>query len=154
MPNFQRSKIYAIRSPSTDAVYVGSTTLQYLSSRLCNHRALYKTFWEGLSPWCSSYALLGYGDAYIELIEDYPCKSIDQLRKRENEVIKATANCCNSLAPFCEVNEIENSQYRANMAWRKRNREKVREWNREGQRRYREKLRAKKLTEKLSVPQV
>ena len=154
MPNFQRSKIYAIRSPSTDAVYVGSTTLQYLSSRLCNHRALYKTFWEGLSPWCSSYVLLGYGDAYVELIEDFPCKSIEELRKRENEVIKATANCCNSMTPFCEVNMIENSQYRANMAWRKRNVEKVREWNRNGQKRFRERMRAKKMAQEMSVPQV
>ena len=150
MPNFERSKIYAIKSPSTSAVYIGSTTEHYLSQRFGNHKAHYKLFWEGLTGWCASYYILGFDDSYIELIESYPCKSIDELRKREREVIMATKNCCNIMNPYLIVDDIEDSQYRANMAYRKRNVEKAREWNRKNQQAWRDRQKAKKLAQTIS----
>lgn len=60
MPNYELSKIYSIRSHQTDQIYVGSTT-QKLSERMAEHR--YK----------KGHILMNYSDAYIELIEAYPC---------------------------------------------------------------------------------
>lgn len=154
MPNFSRGKIYRISSPSTEFVYIGSTTKKYLSQRFGDHKSDYKRYWEGLASWCYSFMILGYGDATIELIEDYPCSNIDELRKKEREIIEKTPNCCNVALPVLIIDEMEQSLYKSNMAYRKRNKEKVREWNRRGQANYRARLLAKKTAQLLSAPQV
>ena len=46
MPNYHNSKIYKIWSPSTDMVYIGSTT-QSLALRLGGHVSTYKSFLHG-----------------------------------------------------------------------------------------------------------
>ena len=43
----------------------------------------------------SSKKVIEEGRAYIELLEDFPCERKEQLRKREGELIRATANCVN-----------------------------------------------------------
>lgn len=83
MPNFQQAKIYKLYSLSQPVdFYVGSTALEYLSSRLSGHRAsALKT------PGHKAYALfnnLGWKTVVIELIEHYPCNSRDELFAREH----------------------------------------------------------------------
>lgn len=87
MPNYKAGKIYAIRSHQTDLVYIGSTT-QPLSKRLAEHK--HKTKTKNIS----SKQLFSYEDVYIELIEDYPCETKEQLNRREGEIIRNT-NCVN-----------------------------------------------------------
>ena len=99
MPDYSLSKIYRIKSPSCDAVYVGATTQKYLSTRMKSHRASYKNWFNGKDNWCYSYLLLGFGDATIELIEEYPCNSKDQLAKREALIMNQTPNCVNRNTP-------------------------------------------------------
>lgn len=91
MPNYANSKIYAIRSNQTDKIYIGST-VQPLSVRMAQHRAEHKN---GRTDACSSTEIMQYADAYIELIEEIKCENKDQLRKREGEIIRNTANCVN-----------------------------------------------------------
>jgi hypothetical protein len=85
MPNFQNGKIYAIRSYQTEQVYVGSTT-QPLSVRMGKHRAP--------SNITSSRAIMRFPDAYIELIENYPCADKNELNRREGEFIRSM-DCVN-----------------------------------------------------------
>ena len=86
MPNYQNGKIYSIRSSSCpDLVYVGST-VRPLSERMSKHRS-------GTKP-CTSQQILELGDAYIELIENYPCSSVEELRRREGE-IQRSIDCVN-----------------------------------------------------------
>lgn len=75
MPNYQQGKIYSIRSLSRpDLIYIGST-IQPLSKRMGHHRTVKS---------CSSREITNIGDAYIELLENYPCNDIYALKSREN----------------------------------------------------------------------
>ncbi len=93
MPKYEDSKIYAIRSYKTDRVYIGSTT-QTLTKRFIQHK-------HDASKMllCKSKELFQYGDAYIELIENYPCKTLEELHKRETEIMKITPNLINKVMP-------------------------------------------------------
>ena len=87
MPDYQKSKIYCIRSPSTDMLYIGSTC-EKLCERMRGHRARYKSWKDGKKHYCYSYKILEFGDAYIELIEDFPCDNVEQKRAREQFYIR------------------------------------------------------------------
>ena len=76
-PNFANGKIYSIRSHQTDKIYIGSTT-QSLAVRLGGHKRMD----------CSSKEILLFDDAYIELIELFPCASKMALNLREGEIIR------------------------------------------------------------------
>jgi hypothetical protein len=93
MPNYSQGKIYSIRSYLTEDVYYGSTC-QKLSDRLAGHKKNYKRWLLnkelGIS---SSYRIFEKDiDAYIELLELYPCNSKIELHKREGEIIRV--NVC------------------------------------------------------------
>ena len=77
MPNFQNGKIYSIRSHQTDKIYIGSTT-QPLAVRFGGHKRMN----------CTSREILVFDDAYIELIELFPCASKMELNRREGEIIR------------------------------------------------------------------
>ena len=83
--NFQNGKIYAIRSHQTNKVYIGSTT-QTLAQRFGKHKHLTND--------CSSIQILVFNDAYIELLEEFPCVNKMQLNRREGELIRLN-NCVN-----------------------------------------------------------
>ena len=80
--DYANGKIYTIRSLSKpDLVYVGSTILS-LSQRFTGH----KTNFRKPIKWLSSFLVLEAGDAHIELLENYPCSNIKELRRREGHV--------------------------------------------------------------------
>jgi len=87
MPNYQNGKIYKIWAPSTDKVYIGSTCVS-LSQRLAKHREAMKLHTEGKYGFTTSYEILEYPDARIELVEYFPCNSKEELNARENECIR------------------------------------------------------------------
>src|SRR3990167_3714003 len=93
MVNYQNGKIYTIRSHKTDKVYVGSTT-QSLSCRLAEHRHDYNRYLAEKYSYVTSFEIIKLGDAYIELVEDVPCKNKEQLLRREGELIREM-NCIN-----------------------------------------------------------
>jgi hypothetical protein len=87
MPDYARGKIYTIRCRTDQTlIYVGSTT-QALSQRISEHRTDSKR---------KNYMILydkieefgGWSNWYIELYEDFPCNSLEQLLKREGEIIR------------------------------------------------------------------
>ena len=79
MPNFQNGKIYAIRSYLTEQIYIGSTT-QPLSVRFGEHKRHMD---------CSSREILNFNDAFIELLQEFPCANKMQLNKKEGEYIRS-----------------------------------------------------------------
>jgi len=85
MPDYKNGKIYTIRNKNDDKlIYVGSTCKKYLSDRMGNHRANSKK-----NPNSSFYDLVeNWNDWYIELYENFPCESKNELNKREGEVIR------------------------------------------------------------------
>ena len=85
--DYKNGKIYKILNNVDDNVYVGSTC-QTLSKRMAKHR-------ENINKKekcnCKLYKhMQQYGKEcfYIELIEEYPCETIEQLRKRAGEFIR------------------------------------------------------------------
>jgi len=70
---YKNSKIYEITSNNTDMVYVGSCCIT-LKKRLSDHKKKKN---------CSSKYILEFGDYNINLIEDYSCNNLDELRIRE-----------------------------------------------------------------------
>src|SRR2546430_243205 len=94
--NYQDGKIYAIRSYQTDSVYYGSTT-QTLTERLSLHKSDYKRYLNGNFHFITSFEILKYDDCYIELVEEYPCESKNELEKREGAVIKANNDAVNKV---------------------------------------------------------
>ena len=121
MPDYKNGKIYCIRSYLTDDVYIGSTTSP-LSTRMVSHRTKFKN-----GIYITSQEILKHGDAYIELVEDYPCDNKEQLHRREGQVIRATDKCVNKFiagrthAEWCHDNreaylQQKTEYYQANKA--------------------------------------
>ena len=96
MPDYQKTKIYCIRSPNTEMVYIGST-VQRLCERMTKHRARYKRWKDGKKHYSYCIKILEFGDAYIELIENFPCNNIEEQRAREGYYIRKNIKngfCC------------------------------------------------------------
>ena len=85
--DYKNGKIYCTRNNINDDIYVGSTT-QPLSKRMAKHRVDAKREIKMHSIFYSKVNELGIERFYIELLEDYPCESLKQLRKREGEFIR------------------------------------------------------------------
>ena len=94
MPEYSNSKIYKITSPSTEKIYIGSTT-QSLSYRLQNHIKIYKLYIDdNTKEYSSSNEILAYGDYEIILIAQFNFNNISELKKKKDEYIKANINIC------------------------------------------------------------
>ena len=150
--NYKNGKIYSIRSHQTDKIYIGSTT-QPLSKRLSAHKTHFRAYLDGKYHKITSFDIIEYGDAYIELLEECPCETKDQLHKREGECIRAEPNCINrcvagrSQKEYREQNtdklREKNKQYREQNTdklkeYRKQYRELNRDTINENQNKYRE----------------
>lgn len=90
---YQKAVIYTIRSFKTDKYYIGSTTSP-LYKRLYQHKQDYKRNKKGIFGKVSSSEILEFDDAYIELLEKFPCNSKMELERREGELIRQYKNDC------------------------------------------------------------
>lgn len=114
--DYANGKIYTIRSFETDKYYIGST-ISTLTKRLSEHKAKYK---RGRTD-CTSAEIIQYGDAYIELLEDFPCFKKDQLCKREGQLIREHKdNCVNKSIAGRTMKE-----------WRADNKEQILEYHKQ-----------------------
>lgn len=85
--DYTKGKIYQIVSSQTNEVYVGSTC-ETLSVRMAKHRCACKRYQKGMEEYVSSYELIRYDDARIELLSDFPCERREQLLAEEGKYIK------------------------------------------------------------------
>jgi hypothetical protein len=91
--NYSQGLIYAIRSYLTSKIYIGSTT-QELSKRMTHHRWNFKYWQTNGDKYLTSFEIIKYGDAYIELLEMCPCVNRMELERREGELIREN-DCVN-----------------------------------------------------------
>jgi hypothetical protein len=87
---YVNGQIYAIRSHQTEEIYIGSTT-QPLHKRFHEHKNNKRYY--------TSKEIIQYTDAYIELIENFPCNSKKELNRREGQHIRNAENCVNKRIP-------------------------------------------------------
>lgn len=157
MPNYQNGKIYKITGGGL--VYYGST-IQLLSQRLSGHKKNYKNFKKGKATNITSFQLLDFEDCCITLVELCPCNNKEELLARERFWIENNV-CVNKHIPlqthaeyyqkhkeeFAErqkkwreenlekCKEMDRKSYynriETSLAYREKNREKIREYARE-----------------------
>ena len=95
--SYSNGRIYCIRNNVNDDIYVGSTT-QPLSHRFQKHKCGLKNTSKNT---CSIYRKMneiGIENFYIELIEEYPCENIEQLRRKEGEWIRKVSTLNDQIA--------------------------------------------------------
>ena len=84
---YNTSKIYKISSTQCDKFYIGSTT-QTLNQRLSVHKSSYKRYAEkGIGSYTTSYEVVKYDDAIIELLKNVKCENKKDLDRIEGECI-------------------------------------------------------------------
>jgi len=128
MPNYQDGKIYVIKSYCTNNVYIGSTT-QTLIRRFKDHKYMLNHYRKTGERYHSSFKILEYKDAYIEIIEEYPCSSKKELCKREGQVIKATQFTVNSDMAGRTSKEWYQDNKERQKIYRKENKERIDAYN-------------------------
>ena len=113
MVNYQNGKIYKIENLGGNMCYIGSTTKDYLSKRMVQHRSLYKRWKDGK---CVSnisvfkmFEKYGLDQCRIVLIELVPCDTKDELLKREAHYIR-TLECVNKNQPIITKEERTEQQ--------------------------------------------
>ena len=82
--DYSNGKIYCIRNNVNDDIYRGSTT-QALSKRMVKHRSNVE------SKEANHYKLYQKNEVknfYIELVKDFPCETLEQLRAEEGKSIR------------------------------------------------------------------
>ena len=84
---YKNGKIYKIWSLETDEIYVGSTCCP-LYKRMFKHRESFRFGAKSHYKLYQEMERLGESSFRIELIEDYPCDSIDELHTREGHWIR------------------------------------------------------------------
>lgn len=84
--DYSKGKIYKILNTVNDDVYVGSTTIS-LSQRMAKHRWSAKTNTKHC-PLYQKIQELGIDKFYIELIENFPCSTKEELHAREGHFIR------------------------------------------------------------------
>ena len=98
-------KIYALKSPDTDKIYIGSTS-RSLTQRWNEHRADIR-YLQANNPKkaykkTTATEITKYGNAYIELIEEFKCNTREELLKREREIILNYPNSVNRADPITQ----------------------------------------------------
>jgi len=180
--NYQQAKIYCIKVNTEEEYlpYVGSSCKRLLSQRMNQHRDDYKKWKKGKHNFVSSFTLFekyGIENCFIELIELFPCKCNDELRKKEREHIEKM-KCINIVKrviiteeerveqkkeyaeinkeKFVECQKIYQQTHKKQIAEKKKeyaeiNKEKIVEYQKEWREEHKEKI-AEKAKEKYECP--
>ena len=129
---YASSKIYKVVDNAYTMCYYGSTTMQ-LSRRMAKHRTHYRLFGEGKFSRISVFDIFeahGVHNCKIELVEECPCESKEQLNQREGFHVRSN-ECVNKNIPGRTLAEwLEDTRdHRLQMAlsWQAANPEKVKE---------------------------
>ena len=127
MPDWSKGQIYKVTCGETGNVYIGST-VRSLKGRLSKHNTP--------SNRCETRHFI---NPKIELIEDYPCETRDELHWREREWIDKT-DCVNKYRPIVTREEHRERQNKSIKKYHEENRERIIEY----QKKYREENRERK----------
>ena len=123
--DYKKGQIYCIRSHQTNKIYIGST-ISPLYKRFYDHRC---------AKDCSAKEITQYSDAYIELVEEFPCNSKKELNRREGQHIRNAENCVNKRIEGRTKKEYENDNkekfHKYQQEYREDNKEKIDKYQQE-----------------------
>ena len=112
--DYKNGKIYVIRNSIDDDIYIGSSC-QPFCKRFQKHKDSLTTYKKDRKLY-SKMIELGKEQFYIELYEEYPCDNVEQLRRREGEIIRELKPILNKQVAGRTINE-----------WREDNKEHLQE---------------------------
>ena len=75
MVNHNNGKIYKLECLTTGLMYIGSTTKQYLSQRLVQHKSNYARYQAGKMYYVSSFDIIENDNYIMALIENVNCNA-------------------------------------------------------------------------------
>ena len=101
----QTGYIYSIRSYQTELIYIGST-FGKLRQRLFQHKYNFRQFNLKTYHYVSSYEIVKYDDAYVELVKTYEKVNKMELKMFEGEHIRNN-KCVNKKIEIEFTNKIE-----------------------------------------------
>ena len=140
MDKYQNGKIYKIVDTSFTKCYIGSTC-ESLSQRMARHRRHYKLYLKHPEKSMTSFYLfdeVGIENCKIYLIENYPCNSKEELRRREGFHIQSNecVNRCVAGRTAKEYKEYYNPKNKEKIKatlkqWYERNQEKQKQKSKE-----------------------
>ena len=97
---YRNGKVYKITDNAYTRCYIGSTC-ESLSQRMARHRKEYRNYLKGGKYFITSFNMFdefGIDNCLIELIENCPCDTVEELRKREGHY-KLSTDCVNKQTP-------------------------------------------------------
>ena len=121
--------IYKYLSPYSIQYYIGSfdNNVYTLNTREQLHKSNHNT--------CNSKVITNFGDAYIELIEEYECNTIQDLRKREQFFINQSKEQGHILAniknAYTSPEQKKQHKKELNKQWIINNKERKKELNKQ-----------------------
>ena len=127
--SYTNGRIYKVLNTIDDDIYVGSTC-QSLSKRMALHRSDAKKNKQN-TPFFMKMREHGVEHFYIELIEEFKCDTIEQLRQREGHYIREMGTLNKAIAGRSKKEyREENAEYlkEKKKEYIHDNIEKVREW--------------------------
>jgi hypothetical protein len=133
---YHTSKIYKISSPRCEKFYIGSTT-RTLKERLSRHKANYKIYIEkGIGSCLTSFKVVKFDDAIIELIKNVKCENRKDLDKIEGECIKEHHNrilnknvAGRTMKEYKEVNKDKIKEQQKE--WYEAHKNEIKEWTKD-----------------------
>ena len=123
MPEYAKSKLYQIKNTIDNDTYVGSTT-EPLDIRMSKHR--HEVTRGSAQPIHAKMSELGTKCFYIELIEEYPCASKQELAAREGHYIRERGTLNKVIAG------------RSNQQWKQEHKEQIADINKQYYSKHRE----------------
>ena len=133
MVNYNNGKIYKIENNVDDEIYIGSTTKQYLSQRMVEHRSAFKSWKNGGYHNISVFEMFdkhGIENCFIVLLELVNCNTNDELKAREAFYIK-TLVCVNKIIPLRTRNEYYMDNKEKHMEYYDDNKNKIKEYEKQ-----------------------
>ena len=124
--SYENGRIYCIRNSVSNDIYVGSTT-QPLSKRFQKHKETINNKRDGNMLIYQKMREIGKQHFYIELYEEYPCENIEQLRKREGEIIRELKPSLNKRTEDRTAKECRQDNKEKLQMWNKQYREERKE---------------------------
>ncbi len=95
--DFSKGKIYKVFNDYNDDIYIGSTC-DTLKTRFRKHKSEAELNPDGTRPLYKLIREIGFNRFKIELIEEFPCLNINELRQREGHYIKELATLNKAIA--------------------------------------------------------
>ena len=96
--DYSKSKIYKLYNNIDDEFYIGSTYMK-LTKRIAKHRSASSQETFKNQKLYIKMNDIGKDKFFIELLEEYPCENIEQLRRKEGEYIKELRPTLNKNVP-------------------------------------------------------